>query len=381
MNFKFGLLLFAAALMLIVSGCRNKDNNRQSQPGKAPRAIVQVPYDTSLTSVAEIIAGMRPADSSGLNAVIQSASWKKHAAGLDSLFLAAERRNLKFMRQWAASELPEGKDTSATLFYAFSGPDYLYANTFYPAAKRYVLFGLEPVGKIPVFEAGKNHQLFFDNIRRSLKSSLALNFFITKDMSGDLRSSEYNGVTSVIMLYAAYTGHKIKNIHYVTADTTGKLKKCPYDSLRYCKETKGVQFHLIDSLGRDKEVVYFSFNAMDGEIQKTTISPFFKSLSGNVYGMLKAASYLMHYESFSLIRDMFLSKVTTLLSDDTGLAWKFFIKAFPKHQLYGKYSEPVSMFSYINLQDLKAAYDSIHVKPVSFHYGYGKGQKVMIGRK
>jgi len=370
-----------AALMFVVYSCGNSMKSDKNQSGKTAKEKVQLPYDTSLTAIAEIIAGIRPADTSGANAVVQTQAWKNHATVIDSLFSAAERRNLKFMRQWSASELPEGKDTSATLFYAFSGPDYLYANTFYPAAKRYVLFGLEPVGKIPVFDASKNHQLFFDNIRRSLKSSLALNFFITKDMSGDLRSSEYNGVTSIIMLYAAYTGHKIKDIQYVIADTTGKLIQCPYDSLRLRKETKGVQFHLIDSLGHNKEVVYFSFNAMDGEIEKTSIFPFFKSLSGNIFGMLKAASYLMHYDSFSQIRNLYLSKVTTLLSDDTGLAWKTFIKTFPKHHLYGKYSDPVSMFTYISLKDLKAAYDSIPVKPMSFHYGYGTGQKVMIGRK
>jgi len=381
MNFKFSFLFISAAMMVFFCGCGVKSSNDQIKSDKESKVRTELPYDTSLTAVAQIVAGIRPSDTTGLNAVVQTAAWKNHATGLDSLFSAAERKNLKAMRQWAVSELQEGKDTSATLFYAFSGPDYLYANTFYPAAKRYVLFGLEPVGKIPVFDATKNHQLFFDNIRRSLKSSLALNFFITKDMSGDLRSSEYNGVTSIIMLYAAYTGHKIKDIQYVYADATGKLSKCSYDSLRLHKETKGVQFNLIDSLGRNKEVVYFSFNAMDGEIEKTTIFPFFKSLSGNIFGMLKAASYLMHYESFSKMRDMFLSKVTTLLSDDTGLAWKMFTKTFPKHQLYGVYSEPVSMFSYISLRDLKAAYDSVPVKPMSFHYGYGTGQKVMIGRK
>lgn len=33
--------------------------------------------------------------------------------------------------------------------YMFSGPDFLYATSFFPNASTYVLAGLEPVGEIP----------------------------------------------------------------------------------------------------------------------------------------------------------------------------------------------------------------------------------------
>ena len=43
------------------------------------------------------------------------------------------------------------------IFYPFSGPDYLTAHAFFPNADKYVMLGLEPVGKLPElkkFKAG-----------------------------------------------------------------------------------------------------------------------------------------------------------------------------------------------------------------------------------
>ncbi|HPB01824.1 MAG TPA: hypothetical protein PLZ67_02635, partial [Bacteroidales bacterium] len=175
--------------------------------------------------------------------------------------------------------------------------------------------------------------------------------------------------------------HKIKDISYVTVDTNGHVQPCSYDSLKVCHQTAGVCLNLIDSLGRCKELTYFSFNAENSAFEKSTVKKYLESLNGKTYGMLKAASYLMHYDGFMKIREVFTSKVTTVLTDDTGLSYRMFSSVFPKFQLYGTFSQPVDMFHYINLSDLQLAYDSLKAKPIRFTYGYGYGQKLMIGRK
>jgi len=355
---------------------KQKIQNTDSLPQKK-----EVVFDTALTSMAQLIAGIQPFDSTGGCAIVQKATWNTHADSIRELFQNAERKNLQFMRQWTAAELPEGRDTAATLLYAFSGPDYLYANTFFPAAKKYILFGLEPVGRIPVLDTSKSQELFFNAIRRSLRTSLSRNFFITLHMSGDLRSSEYNGVTSILMLYAAYTGHKIKDISYVTANENGQLSACAFDSLKIKNQTGGVRLNLIDSLGRPKELIYFSFNAENQMFENCSVRKYFETLDGKIYGMLKAASYLMHYDGFMKIREVFTAKASTVLTDDTGLSYRTLKSLYSKVQLYGKFSQPVDMFHYINLQDLQQAYDSVPSKPIRFTYGYGFGQKLMIGRK
>ena len=42
--------------------------------------------------------------------------------------------------------IPDAFASKATMFYMFSGPDFLYADTFFPNASTYILCGIEPMG-------------------------------------------------------------------------------------------------------------------------------------------------------------------------------------------------------------------------------------------
>ena len=67
------------------------------------------------------------------------------------------------------------------MFYMFSGPDFLYADAFYPRAVTYVLSALEPVGSVPDLtrlpRGGVGAALY--NVERSMGSILSFSFFIT----------------------------------------------------------------------------------------------------------------------------------------------------------------------------------------------------------
>lgn len=68
------------------------------------------------------------------------------------------------------------------MFYMFSGPDFLYANAFFPYARTYILCGIEPVGALPDVARIDRQVLPFAlaNLRKSLESVLSFSFFITK---------------------------------------------------------------------------------------------------------------------------------------------------------------------------------------------------------
>ncbi|PLW93486.1 MAG: hypothetical protein C0592_05970 [Marinilabiliales bacterium] len=379
------LYLFALLLSLLFVACGNSssnDNENQSTDSTQVVEIEQIAFDTTLTDIGRLLAGMSSySDSVCLN-IQNTAVWKEHEQAMEALFMKAEGKNLKSMRTWAETELPEGRDSSATLWYAFSGPDYLYANTFFPAAKKYVMFGLEPTGKVPDLSSRADYSGLFKSIQRSLISSLSLNFFITKDMMQDLRKDQEVGVLSLLMLFSAYTGHKILDIDYLYIDPEGTPVLCSYDSAKSSGYTTGVQMIVLDSLNREKELIYLSFNAENSAFDKNTgLQAYFNNLDGTIYGMLKAASYLMHYDGFKSIRELYLPKLTTLLSDDTGIKYTKMTEAFDKVQLYGTYSQPIDLFDYINIDDLRQAYKENTAKDLPFTYGYGFGKKVMIGRK
>src|SRR5262245_10216926 len=95
---------------------------------------------------ARILAGLQPSAGSPLEKITQDASWKSHAKYFDDAWKKLDESQLSKVRAWSAANLTEHR---SVMFYMFSGPDYLYADTFFPKASTYVLSGLESVGEIP----------------------------------------------------------------------------------------------------------------------------------------------------------------------------------------------------------------------------------------
>ena len=75
--------------------------------------------------------------------------WKKYSASLDGQWRYLDEERLKAMRAWQATELVDLHEKSSTVFYPFSGPDVLYADTLFPNSKILLMAGLEPVGTVP----------------------------------------------------------------------------------------------------------------------------------------------------------------------------------------------------------------------------------------
>ena len=95
---------------------------------------------------ARFLAGMPPSADSPLMPLTKDPSWQQHARFFDAGFGQLEQRQLSKIRTWAAANLAAPKPT---MFYMFSGPDFLYADAFYSKATTYVLSALEPVGSVP----------------------------------------------------------------------------------------------------------------------------------------------------------------------------------------------------------------------------------------
>src|SRR5688572_27902941 len=83
---------------------------------------------------ARFLAGMQPSASSPLTALARSQAWQRHAKWFDSNWAALEKQRLSRVRAWSERHL---KDRQYTLYYMFSGPDFLYADAFFPSATTY----------------------------------------------------------------------------------------------------------------------------------------------------------------------------------------------------------------------------------------------------
>ena len=144
----------------------------------APAADSASPNDT-----ARFLAGMPPASDSPLAPLTYDRSWQQHAGSFDSAFGRLENHQLARIRAWSAKHLTNSRPT---VFYMFSGPDFLYANAFFPNATTYVLAGLEPVGTVPdltTLRRAVAPNLY--QLHASLSSILSYSFFITKHMKSN----------------------------------------------------------------------------------------------------------------------------------------------------------------------------------------------------
>ena len=94
---------------------------------------------------ARFLAGLPPSSNSPLASYTKDPVWQQHARYFDSIFAREENAKLSKVREFSNKYLTDKHDT---MLYMFSGPDFLYATSFFPNASTYVLAGLEPVGEI-----------------------------------------------------------------------------------------------------------------------------------------------------------------------------------------------------------------------------------------
>ena len=78
---------------------------------------------------ARFLAGLRPSPTSPLTALTKDPTWISHARYFDSIFTREENTNLSKIRDFSKKYLP---DKHGTVLYMFSGPDFLYATSFFP---------------------------------------------------------------------------------------------------------------------------------------------------------------------------------------------------------------------------------------------------------
>ena len=81
------------------------------------------------------------------------------------------------------------------MLYMFSGPDFLYATSFFPNASTYVLAGLEPVGEIADLTGLSPWDINGElrNLELSMGSLFNFSFFITQNMKTQLREGPVYG--------------------------------------------------------------------------------------------------------------------------------------------------------------------------------------------
>ncbi|MFN8342566.1 MAG: hypothetical protein U0V64_12915 [Cyclobacteriaceae bacterium] len=345
-----------------------------------------VPKDTALDNIARFIAGLPQLDDNHFSKLQSDKNWVKYRTSMDTAWNQMTKRRLTAMADWRQQELAPLINDSLTLFYPFSGPDFLHAYTLYPHTTEYIMAALEPIRELPALDSmnqsqvfssveknynvlSKNRSQFFDSLGNSLRDVFNKSYFITNHMMKDLRQTK--GVLPLFFFFLERTGNEMLGMEFIALDDQGNEKVVDVKQLRQYI-SPGVKMTFRDTAtGAVKTLYYFSIDIGDKGMAKRSDFRAFIGKRQPYNTFVKSASYLMHHPDFKSIKATLLEQSKSIFQDDTGIPYKD-IKATRQYDahLYGEYVRPVSDFKWLDKQpDLDSAFKA-SAKPLPFSLGY-----------
>ena len=395
MSCKSTKILISCLLALVFFSC--KKNNTAAREIKT-KIIVKdsiknnnepqlIPIDTLLTELANFIA-VTNLPKSSYGSKIGESFWEKIKKETDENFKKAEDTRLFKIKNWDFKEYLNSKNDTLPLFYPFSGSDFLHVNYLYPNTNTYVLTAIEKIGTLPDFikRSSKSCQKYLKDINYFMRDiSGERGYFITSRMKDDIEESSVDGLLGSLLWFIARTNHEIISLEYVTIDKSGNIINETEPSQGWLKEDyDGVRFILKDKNQNNKNLIYFSADISDKGLRKKnpTLKLYFDKM-GPVNTFVKSASYLMHYDSFELIRNVVLEKSNSIFQDDTGVPFRFFDNKVFNVSLFGRYVDPIKDFEstmdIITQEDLRSAYKNKKINkgylPFSLGYHWRNSKK------
>lgn len=321
--------------------------------------------DPMADATAKFLAGL-PVRGTALESQSNDAAWVTHATELDRAWLRLEQQQLSKIRAWAPERLGPAYEESGPMFYMFSGPDFLYAHAFFPKAGTYILCGTEPVGPVPDIDQIPRpvRPSALANLRKSLDSVLSWSFFITKNMKVDLKQTQLNGTLPILYVFLARAGCTIDSVAPVALDHTGSFVPEGKGT------TPGVKIVFFGPSGREQTLYYFMSDLADWAVKANPGFMKFCEQQGRGASLLKAASYLMHSNNFSQVRDFLLTQSKVILQDDSGIPYRFFSKDRWDTEHHGRYVGPINRFKEHPQPDLAKENAEASPPPLDFSFGY-----------
>lgn len=326
----------------------------------APAADAPTANDT-----ARFLAGMMPSADSPLTPLTHESAWRQHAKFFDTAFGKLEQRQISKIRAWTQANLPAARPT---MFYMFSGPDFLYADAFYPKASTYVLSALEPVGAVPDLTRLSRGTVAatLRNVEYSLGSILSFSFFITKHMKSDLRAGQINGALPLLYVFMARSGKTIREVTPIKLDAEG-VEHAASDAATGRHAAQGVKISYTDEGGAAKTLYYFSVNLADDGFSLTGFPKFCEKLAPGD-SLIKSASYLMHSGGFAKVRDFIVANSAIVIQDDSGIPLRHFAKDKWQFSTFGRYHVPLGIFPGTYQKDYAELFKAS--RPMDFGIGY-----------
>jgi len=316
--------------------------------------------------VARFLAGLPPSEGSPLSHLSSSRAWQRHAAAMDSAWGNIESRQLSRVRSWSTAELTA---PSNVLYYFFSGPDFLYADAFFPSATTYVLAALEPSGPLPSIGRSRDESLGHGlaQLRSSLNSVLNFSFFRTREMRTTLSANSFSGTLPILYIFLARTGKTIDEVTFHDINEDGRLVAAGEGLPRGEASVAKIIFKGSD--GKQRTLHYVQTDLSNGGWRRSGFKAFTESLEPGD-ALIKSASYLLHSNAFTDVRTHLIERSKRLVQDDSGIPVANFKRDEWQLRPYGRYLGPISLFPDNYQKQLAELFRSARAPGIDFGVGY-----------
>jgi hypothetical protein len=247
------------------------------------------------------------------------------------------------------------KDIPKTVVYPFAGGDLSTALTVYPDADEITTMSLEPAGDprdLAVLK-GKELTAALKKVAYELSFLYRVNFSNTINMIDAMRAGKLP--TELIFALSALWihGYEVTQLRYFKLDDDGTIHYLDQadvdaagDPLKVTPEKRNrvfanmeLQFHKQGG-GRTQVYRHLQVNLDNEHNQADPRVMKHLEAKGQIAAMTKAASYLLSWESFSIIRDYLLNHAVWMVSDATGIAPKWGKPAGFEYETYGGFVAP-----------------------------------------
>lgn len=296
--------------------------------------------------LARLLAGLDPASTQDPYAQGRATvMWKQHARVLDDLFSKFEREYAGPFSQWARIHLREFRKLS-TVFYPFSGPDFMFAHLLHPSAGAYLLGGLEtceaPGDACAATFWGSRLELLAE-LEAGIHHFLEHSFFVTAEMRHAFVTKRWNGILAPLLVFLARTGHVITGVERLPLSQDPRRPGgTATGAVRICATIEG----------RPKQIIYLQRHLRDDHCPAS--DPFYRFVGG--FGplgvFLKSASYLLHEPDFMHLRDFIFGHAAGLVQDPSSMPYAALVERGWRVRVHGRYQRTPRAFPQYEQRDL-----------------------------
>jgi hypothetical protein len=370
---KYGLFVLLTAACAVIASAHAQPRSKPAAP--PPQNVRNAAW---WTDASRILGGLPMEAGSALGKLANLPPVQQHRDAFTRSWPPFENARLKPALKFGQEEIVPLAQSAGPVFYPFSGPDALYALALFPNASTFVLAGLEPVGEIPDLGALPEAELnaSLADLRAAIASIQAFSFFRTREMRAQFSKNQFAGVTPILLLFIARHGFAVHRVDPLVLEPDATLRDTS-PAARAPAEGSVPGVRITFARPGDKRLrtlYYFKSDLSDTGLAAAPQPLVWLANVSPRATYLKSASYLMHAQQFSRVRDFILDKPELVVQDDSGIPLRHFATESWDRAFFGSYDGPIRLFANRFQKDLLEAY-SASAKPLAFGIGYDHQDK------